>query len=175
LRREDAYKDIGSLLDWIATQPDLDASRVMVTGASYGGNVALVTAMTYPDRIRCAIDIYGPSSLVTFLERTAAYRRDLRRVEYGDERDPQTRALLDRLAPLSHSASITRPLFVVQGENDPVVPRSESDQIVSAVRRNGVPVWYFVAKDEGHGFSRKSNRDYLFYATVMFVKQFLLN
>jgi dipeptidyl aminopeptidase/acylaminoacyl peptidase len=175
LRREDAYKDIGSLLDWIAAQPDLDASRVMVTGASYGGNVALVTAMTYPDRIRCAIDIYGPSSLVTFLERTAAYRRDLRRVEYGDERDPQTRAFLERLAPLNHAASITRPLFVVQGENDPIVPRSESDSIVSAVRRNGVPVWYFVAKEEGHGFSRKSNRDFLFYATVMFVKQFLLN
>ena len=172
--RENAYKDIGALLDWIATQPELDASRVMITGASYGGNVTLVTAMKYPDRIRCAMDIYGPSSLVTFLERTAPYRRQLRRVEYGDESDPQTRALLERLAPLSNAASITKPLFVVQGENDPVVPRSESDQIVSAVRKNGVPVWYFVAKDEGHGFTHKTNRDYLFYAKVMFIRQFLL-
>jgi dipeptidyl aminopeptidase/acylaminoacyl peptidase len=175
LLRENAYKDIGSLLDWIATQPDLDASRVMVTGASYGGNVALVTAMQYPDRIRCAIDIYGPSNLVTFLERTAPYRRDLRRVEYGDERDPEVRQLLESVAPLNNAASITKPLFVIQGENDPVVPRSESDQIVSAVRKNGTPVWYFVASGEGHGFSRKSNIDYRFYATVMFVKAFLLN
>ncbi len=175
LLRENAYKDIGSLLDWIQTQPDLDAGRVMVTGASYGGNVALVTAMKYPERIRCAVDIFGPSNLVTFLERTAPYRRDLRRVEYGDERDPQVRAFLERLAPLNHAASITKPLFVMQGENDPIVARSESDQIVNAVRKNGVPVWYFVAKDEGHGFSKKSNSDYRFYATVMFIKNFLLN
>jgi len=175
LLRENAYKDIGSLLDWVAKQPDLDASRVMVTGASYGGNVALVTAMTYPERIRCAVDIYGPSDLVTFLERTADYRRDLRRVEYGDERDPKVRAFLERLAPLNNAASITKPLFVIQGENDPIVPRGESDQIVSAVRKNEVPVWYFVMKGEGHGFSKKSNSDYYFYATVMFIKNFLLN
>jgi dipeptidyl aminopeptidase/acylaminoacyl peptidase len=175
LLRENAYKDIGSLLDWVAAQPDLDASRVMVTGASYGGNVALVTAMKYPERIRCAVDIYGPSNFVSFLERTAPYRRELRRVEYGDERDPQIRAFLEGIAPLNFSASITKPLFVIQGENDPIVPRSESDQIVSAVRKNGVPVWYFVMKGEGHGFSKKSNSDYRFYATVMFVKQFLLN
>ncbi|HMF89481.1 MAG TPA: prolyl oligopeptidase family serine peptidase [Candidatus Angelobacter sp.] len=173
--RENAYKDIGSLLDWIGTQPDLDAGRVMVTGASYGGNVALVTAMKYPGRIRCAVDIYGPSNLVTFLERTAPYRRDLRRVEYGDERDPEMRAFLERLAPLNSAGSITSPLFVMQGENDPIVARSESDQIVNAVRKNGVPVWYFVAKSEGHGFSKKSNNDYRFYAMVMFVKKFLLN
>jgi dipeptidyl aminopeptidase/acylaminoacyl peptidase len=175
LRRDDAYKDIGSLLDWIKAQPDLDASRVMVTGASYGGNVALVTAFKYADRIRCAIDIYGPSNLVTFLERTASYRQDLRRVEYGDERDGQVRAFLENLAPLNHVAAITKPLFVIQGENDPVVARSESDQIVNAVRKNGVPVWYFVMKGEGHGISRKSNDDYRFFATVMFVETFLLH
>jgi len=147
----------------------------MVTGASYGGNVALVTAVMYPERIRCAIDIYGPSNLVTFLERTASYRQDLRRVEYGDERDPKLRPFLERLAPLNNAASITKPLFVIQGENDPIVPRSESDQIVNAVRKNGAPVWYFVAKGERHGLSKKSNYDYRFYATVMFIKQFLLN
>jgi dipeptidyl aminopeptidase/acylaminoacyl peptidase len=147
----------------------------MVTGASYGGNVALVTAVKYRERIRCAVDIYGPSDLVTFLERTADYRRDLRRVEYGDERDPKARAFLERLAPLNNAASLTKPLFVIQGENDPIVPRSESDQIVNAARQNGIPVWYFVMKGEGHGFSKKSNSDYRFYATVMFVKQFLLN
>lgn len=175
LLRESAYKDIGALLDWIKSQPDLDAERVMVSGASYGGNVALVTAMKYPERIRCAVDIYGPSSLVTFLERTADYRRDLRRVEYGDERDPQIREFLERLAPLNHAPSITKSLFVIQGENDPIVPPAESEQIVNAVRKNGVPVWYFVMKGEGHGISKKSNSDYHFFATVMFVKKFLLN
>src|SRR5215472_4145623 len=173
--RENAYKGIAALLDWIKTQPDLDADRVMVSGATYGGNVALVTAMNYPERIRCAIDIYGPSSLVTFLERTADYHRDLRRVEYGDERDPQIREFLERLAPLNHAASITKPLFVIQGENDPIVPRAESEQIVNAVRKNGAPVWYFAMKGEGHGISKKSNSDYRFYATVMFIKEFLLN
>lgn len=175
LLRENAYKDIGALLDWITTQPNLDADRVMVTGASYGGNVALVTAMKYPERIRCAVDLFGPSNLVTFLERTADYRRDLRRVEYGDERDPHIREFLERLAPLNNAASLTKPLFVIQGENDPIVPRAESDQIVDAVRKNGVPVWYFVMKGEGHGISKKSNSDYRFYATVMFVKELLLN
>ncbi len=175
LLRDNAYKDIGSLLDWVATQPDLDASRVMVTGASYGGNVVLVTAMRYPDRIRCAVDVFGPSNLVTFLERTASYRQDLRRVEYGDERDPQVRAFLESVAPMNHAGSITKPLFVVQGENDPVVPRSESDQIVNALRKNGAPVWYFVMKGEGHGMRNKTSQDYYFYATVIFVKKFLLN
>jgi dipeptidyl aminopeptidase/acylaminoacyl peptidase len=173
--RENAYKDIGSLLDWIASQSKMDASRVMIQGASYGGHVALVTAFKYPDRIRCAADIYGPSNLVTFLENTAPSRRDARRAEYGDERDPETRAFLERVAPLNNAASITKPLFVVQGENDSAVPRSESDQIVSAVRKNGVPVWYFLAKGEGHGFARRSNSEYYFCANVMFVKQFLLN
>lgn len=175
LLRENAYKDIGALLDWIRTQPDLDPDRVMVTGASYGGNVALVTAMKYPERIRAAVDIYGPSNLVTFLERTAEYRRDLRRVEYGDERDPQIREFLERLAPVNNASSITKPLFVIQGENDPIVPRAESDQIVNAVRKNGIPVWYFVMAGEGHGISKTSNSDYRFYSTVMFVKKFLLN
>jgi dipeptidyl aminopeptidase/acylaminoacyl peptidase len=175
LLRENAYEDIGSLLDWIGRQPDLDASRVMVTGASYGGNVALVTAVKYSERIRCAVDIYGPSNLVTFLERTASYRQDLRRVEYGDERDQHIREFLEKLAPLNKAASITKPLFVIQGENDPIVPRSESDQIVNAVQKNGIPVWYFVMKGEGHGITKKSNSDYFFYATVMFIKRFLLN
>ena len=172
--RENAYKDIGALLDWVKTQPDLDADRIMVTGASYGGHMALVTATRYPERIRCVVDIVGPSNLVTFLERTADYRRDLRRVEYGDERDPETRAFFESTAPLNNASRITKPLFVVQGGNDPRVPLSESQQIVQTVRKNGTPVWYLMAKDEGHGFSKKANSDYQFYATVLFVKEYLL-
>lgn len=172
--RENAYKDIGALLDWIKTQPNLDADRIVVTGASYGGHMALAVAAIYSDRIRAAIDIYGPANLVTFLENTATYRQDLRRVEYGDERDPQMRAFLEKTAPLNNVAKIKKPLFVVQGKNDPIVPVSESDAMVAALRKNGTPVWYLLAKDEGHGFTKVNDRDFLFYATVLFMKEYLL-
>lgn len=175
LLREHAYKDIGTLLDWVRTRPDLDADRIMVTGISYGANAALAVATLYNDRIRCAIDVVGPTDLVTFLEKTASYRQDLRRVEYGDEREPGNRAFLERIAPLNNAAKIRRPIFVIQGKNDPIVPSSEAEQMVQAVRRTGVPVWYLMARDEGHGFIKKSNADYQFYATVLFIKEYLLN
>jgi dipeptidyl aminopeptidase/acylaminoacyl peptidase len=173
-KRVDAYHDIGTLFDWIATQPDLDASRVMVTGGSYGGHMTLVTAMLYADRITCALDVVGMSNLATFLEHTESYRRDLRRVEYGDERDSTVRAFMESMAPLNHADKITKPLFVVAGANDPRVPKSEADQIVGAVRQHGTPVWYLVGTDEGHGFQKKKNQDYQQYATVAFVQQYLL-
>jgi dipeptidyl aminopeptidase/acylaminoacyl peptidase len=174
LRREDALRDLGALLDWIATRPDLDADRVMVSGVSYGGYMALSVAAGYADRIRGAIDIVGPSNLVTFLETTAAYRRDLRRVEYGDERDPTMRSFLERIAPLSHSDKIKKPLLVFQGANDPAVPRAETERIVEAVRHNQTPLWYVLATDEGHGFRKRRNVDVQFYLTVMFLQRFLL-
>jgi dipeptidyl aminopeptidase/acylaminoacyl peptidase len=175
LLREDSYKDINSLFDWIAQQPDLDASRVMVTGGSYGGFMTLAVATNYNDRLRCSVDVVGPSNLVTFLENTSGYRQDLRRVEYGDERDPKMRAFLERIAPANNAQKITKPLFVVQGKNDPRVPWTEAQQMVAVVRKNGTPVWFLMAKDEGHGFSKKKNTDYQFYATVLFIQQFLLN
>jgi dipeptidyl aminopeptidase/acylaminoacyl peptidase len=174
LKREDSVKDIGALLDWIAAQPELDASRVMVTGGSYGGYMTLATSTHYSSRIRAAVDIVGISNFNTFLKNTESYRRDLRRAEYGDERDPKVSAFFDRMAPLNNANKITNPLFVVQGGNDPRVPLSEADQMVERVKQNGKPVWYLMAKDEGHGFAKKQNADYLFYATVMFVRQYLL-
>jgi dipeptidyl aminopeptidase/acylaminoacyl peptidase len=173
--REDSYKDINALFDWIAQQPDLDASRVMVTGGSYGGFMTLAVATNYNDRIRCSLDVVGPSNLVTFLENTSGYRQDLRRVEYGDERDPKMRAFLEKIAPANNAAKITKPLFVVQGKNDPRVPWTEAQQMVAVVRKNGTPVWFLMANDEGHGFSKKKNVDYQFYATILFILQFLLN
>jgi dipeptidyl aminopeptidase/acylaminoacyl peptidase len=173
--REGSYKDINSLLDWIAEQPDLDASRVMVAGGSYGGFMTLAVATNYNDRIRCSVDIVGPSNLVTFLENTSGYRKDLRRVEYGDERDPKMRAFLEKIAPANNAQNITKPLFVIQGKNDPRVPWTEAQQMVAVVRKNGTPVWFLMANDEGHGFSKKKNVDYQFYATILFVEQFLLN
>jgi dipeptidyl aminopeptidase/acylaminoacyl peptidase len=172
--REGSYKDISSLLDWIQTQPDLDAEKVMITGGSYGGFMTLAVATNYNSRICCSVDVVGPSNLVTFLEHTSGYRQDLRRVEYGDERDPKMREFLERIAPANNAKNITKPLFVIAGQNDPRVPASESAQMVAVVRKNGTPVWWLLGKDEGHGFAKKKNRDYQFYATVMFVKEYLL-
>ena len=169
--REGSYKDINALLDWIQTQPDLDFSRVMITGGSYGGFMTLAVATSYNDRICCSVDIVGPSNLVTFLEHTSGYRQDLRRVEYGDDRDPKMREFLEKIAPYNKARNITKPLFVVAGKNDPRVPASESQQMVEIVRQNGTPVWWLLGKDEGHGFRKKKNVDYQFYATVMFVKE----
>jgi dipeptidyl aminopeptidase/acylaminoacyl peptidase len=174
LLREGSYKDIDSLLDWIATQPDLDASRVMVTGGSYGGFMTLAVATNYNERICCSVDIVGISNLVSFLQNTSGYRQDLRRVEYGDERDPKVREFLTTISPLTKAKNITKPIFVIQGKNDPRVPMTESEQMVKTVRANGAPVWYLLATDEGHGFQKKKNQDFQFYATVMFVKEFLL-
>jgi dipeptidyl aminopeptidase/acylaminoacyl peptidase len=172
--REDAYKDIGALLEWIKTQPRLDAGRVMVTGTSYGGHMSFVIATRYNDRIRAALSVVGVSNLVSFLERTEAYRRDLRRAEYGDERDPKMREFMLSTAPLHNASKITKPIFVVAGGNDPRVPVNEAEQMVSTVRQNGTHVWYLMAKDEGHGFAKKKNQDYQFYATVMFMRDYLL-
>ena len=173
LRREDAVKDIGALLDWIKTQPDLDADRVLVGGASYGGYLALSAAYSYSDRIRAVISDSGISNLASFVARTEGWRRDLQRSEFGDERDPKIRQFMERTAPLNNAEKIKAPLLIIQGENDPRVPVAEAAKLVSATR-DRVPVWYILAKDEGHGFAQQINRDYRLYATILFVKEFLL-
>jgi dipeptidyl aminopeptidase/acylaminoacyl peptidase len=173
-KREDSVKDIGALLDWIAAQPNLDAQRVMVGGGSYGGYMVLASLVHYSDRLRAGFDSVGISNFVTFLENTQDYRRDLRRVEYGDERDPRMRAHLETISPARNAQRIRKPLLVAQGANDPRVPLSESDQIVAAVRGNQVPVWYVVAKDEGHGFRKKTNTDYLRMVLFEFMRRHLL-
>jgi dienelactone hydrolase len=173
-KREDSVKDIGALLDWIAAQPDLDASRVMVAGGSYGGYMTLAAMTHYSNRLACGFDAVGISNFVTFLEHTQLYRRDLRRVEYGDERDPKMRAFLESIAPVRHAGDIRKPLLVAAGANDPRVPVSESEQIAAAVEANHVPVWYVVAKDEGHGFQKKVNADYLRTVSIVFLETYLL-
>ncbi|MGZ4816712.1 MAG: S9 family peptidase [Terriglobales bacterium] len=173
-RREDSYKDIEALLQWIKQQPNLDGDKIMVTGGSYGGHMTLATATRYNDLIACSVDIVGMSNLVTFLEHTEPYRQDLRRVEYGDERDPKMREFLESIAPMNHVKNVTKPMFVVAGANDPRVPKSEADQMVAALKAQGTPVWYLAAKDEGHGFAKKKNADFEFYVTVLFVEQYLL-
>ena len=174
-KREDSVKDIGALLDWIATQPELDASRVGVIGGSYGGYMVLSSLMHYSDRIRAGVDVVGISHFGTFLKNTENYRRDLRRAEYGDERDPAMARVFEQISPLNHAGKITSPLFVAQGRNDPRVPYTEAEQIVKAVRTNGQPVWFLMYADEGHGFSKKANSDWFGAATILFWQQHLLN
>jgi dipeptidyl aminopeptidase/acylaminoacyl peptidase len=175
VKREDSVKDIGALLDWIKTQPDLDASRIMVTGGSYGGYMTLAVMTHYSDRVRGAVEAVGISNFRTFLQHTEAYRRDLRRVEYGDERDPKMKDFFETIAPLNHADKITKPMFIIAGRNDPRVPWTEGRQMTDALRKQNVPTWFLVAEDEGHGFAKKTNRDYLFAATVEFVQRYLLN
>lgn len=173
-RREDSVRDIGALLDWIADRPELDAQRVGVYGGSYGGYMVLAAMTHYPERIRAGVDIVGISHFGTFLANTESYRRDLRRAEYGDERDPAMRAVFERISPLNNAARIRSPLFVAQGRNDPRVPHTEAEQIVRAVRGNGGPVWFLMFNDEGHGFAKKRNSDFFGAATMLFWQQHLV-
>lgn len=174
-KREDSVRDIGALLDWIADQDDLDDDRVAVYGGSYGGYMVLASAVHYSDRLAAAVDVVGISNFVTFLENTQDYRRDLRRAEYGDERDPAMRAHLQNISPLNNVSRIKVPMLVVQGENDPRVPVTEAVQMVSALRAQGSPVWYMNALNEGHGYKKKENRDIYQQAMVLFFRQHLLD
>jgi len=167
-QREDSVKDIGALLDWIATQPDLDPDRVVVSGGSYGGYMTLAAMTHYNDRLAGGASTVGISNFVTFLESTADYRRDLRRVEYGDERDPTMRDHLIRISPLTNASRITKPMLIIQGANDPRVPAGEAEQMVQQIRANGGEVWYILGRDEGHGFAKRSNRAIADVAEAMF-------
>ena len=173
-KREDSVKDIEQLMNWIENQSDLDDDRIAVYGGSYGGYMVLSSMFNYNDRLKCGVDIVGISNFVTFLENTEEYRRDLRRVEYGDERDPKMRKHLISISPTSHVEKIKKPLFVIQGANDPRVPASESEQMVKSIRENQGKVWYMLAKDEGHGFRKKENRNRMTEAIALFLKEHLL-
>lgn len=174
MKREDAVKDVGALLDWIKAQPDLDADRVLLRGASYGGYLALSVSANYSQRLRGVISDSGMTNLATFLERTEGWRRDIQRAEFGDERDAKTKAWLERIAPLNNASRIKCPLFLVQGKNDPRVPFSEAEAFVQAIKKNKTPVWYLLGKNEGHGFADSANREFQLYATILFVQEYLL-
>jgi dipeptidyl aminopeptidase/acylaminoacyl peptidase len=173
-KRFDSIRDIGHLLDWIEHQPSLDASRTGIYGASYGGYVVLASLVEYGRRIRAGCDVVGISNLVTFLENTSEYRRDIRRREYGDERDPEMRKLLEDISPFNHSNRIESALFVPHGANDPRVPVAEAEAIVERVRPAGRPVWYMLARSEGHSFRKRSNRDKFYQAMASFFAEHLL-
>ena len=172
-KREDSVKDIGALLDWIAKQPELDSSRIAVSGGSYGGYMTLAVLTHYGERIKAGIDIVGIANFISFLEKTAGYRVDLRRAEYGDERDPQMKAVFERISPLNNAEKIRASLMVIHGKNDPRVPFFEAEQIAAKVRAGGHSVWTLFADNEGHGFSKKDNVDYQRAVEVLFLKKHL--
>jgi dipeptidyl aminopeptidase/acylaminoacyl peptidase len=173
LNRKKSVEDIGALLDWIGTQDDLDPSKVVVHGGSYGGYMVLASMIDYSDRIAAGIDIVGVSDFKTFLENTEGYRVDLRRAEYGDERDPEIAAFFEAISPLGNAGQINKPLFVIQGYNDPRVPYTESEQVLAAVKANGVTTWFMMAMDEGHGFRKKGNREAQREAETLFLQDVL--
>ncbi len=172
-RREDSVKDAAAALDFIAQHPRLDGHRVLVSGASYGGYLSLALATLFSDRIACAIDEVSIANFASFLERTESYRRDLRRIEYGDERDPSMRTFLESISPLGRADRIRKPLLVIHGANDPRVPLSEAESIIGAARKNGATVWSVIAKDEGHGFAKDVNANYRFMVAVAFARSCL--
>ena len=172
--RENSVKDIGALLDWIKTQPELDSDRIMVMGGSYGGYMTLAVSFHYADKIKCSVDIVGISNFNTFLKNTESYRRDLRRVEYGDEQDPKMYEFLEKISPLTNIDKIKKPMLIVQGTNDPRVPVTEAIQMRDKLLANGNTVWYLEAKDEGHGFRKKNNADFQRLVTIKFIEEFLL-
>ena len=172
--RENSVLDIGAFLDRLRGDRKIDRKRIAVTGGSYGGYMTLASMLRYGERLKAGLEVVGISNFVTFLENTQAYRRDLRRVEYGDERDPEQRAKLEEISPLARASEIAIPLMVVTGENDPRVPASEADQIISGVRASGRPAWHLLAQNEGHGFRKKANADYQFWASLLFWQKYLL-
>lgn len=172
--REDSVKDIGALLDWIAQQPELDKDRVMIMGGSYGGYMTLATAFHYADKIKCSVDIVGISNFNTFLKNTEEYRRDLRRAEYGDERETKMAAFFEKMAPLNNIDKIKKPMFIIQGTNDPRVPVTEATQMRDKLKSQGNTVWYLEAKDEGHGFKKKPNIDFQRLAVIRFMQEYLV-
>jgi len=168
--RDDAVKDLGALIVWLGSQSAFDAKHVVVAGSAYGGYLTLAALENYGDRVIGGVDLAGITDFISFLTNTPAYRLNLRRAEYGDERDPDVRAYLRRISPLTNADRIARPLLVVHGKNDPRVPVSEAEQIVNRVRSRGGEVWYLQAKDEGHGFRRKENRDAYYRTFAQFLK-----
>ncbi len=173
-KREDSVKDIGAFLTRLAADPAIDPARIAVSGGSYGGYMCYASAIRYGAQLKAAQCTVAISNFVTFLENTQAYRRDLRRAEYGDERDPKQRAQLLAISPMTRASALRIPLMVVSGGNDPRVPPSEADQMVKAVRANGGLAWHLLGQNEGHGFAKKENQDYQFWTTLLFWQKTLL-
>jgi dipeptidyl aminopeptidase/acylaminoacyl peptidase len=175
LLRENAVKDIGALLDWIAAQPGLDKNRVMIAGPSYGGFIALAAAVAYGDRLRGVNPAFAITDFPGFLETTEMSRQADRNAEYGDPSNPEMRAFLTRISPLTNAAKLKTPMFIAAGARDIRVPISQAEALVKALKANGTPVWYVRFEDAGHQQLTVPTNDFSIYTWVMFVRQYLIN
>src|SRR5262245_19059951 len=165
--RADVVKDIGAMLDWIPTRPDLDKSRVLLVGVSSGGWLALQAGAQYNDRIRGVVEGAGMTNIVTFLEQTDPARQDNRRLEYGDERDPQMRTFLESLSPINHAAELKKPTFIIHPGKDARVPASQAQDLVKALRANNKNVWYMEFTEANHDNMPGAAPDYLLASWVV--------
>lgn len=154
-KREAALKDVDASAAWVAQQPWADPQRRVVYGGSYGGYTVLMALARQPDVWAAGVNLFGVADVRTLLASTSGVIRAVFREEFGELGKDD--AMLAAQSPLTHVARIQKPLFTYAGQNDPRVPRSESDAIVRAVRARGVPVEYTVAPDEGHSLARREN------------------
>ena len=174
LKRENAVKDIGTLLAWVKTQPDLDHDQIMVQGASYGGYLALSSAIAFSDQIKGVMSECGISNFLTTIQGTREWRKPIQRAEYGNERDQKIKKFMELTAPVNNSNKIKMPLFIIHGKNDPRVPYKESESIVTAAKKSGIIVWYILANDEGHGIYKSPNYEYMMCSLALFLKEHIL-
>jgi dipeptidyl aminopeptidase/acylaminoacyl peptidase len=175
--RDGAIKDIGAMLDWIGMRPDLDPGKVVLSGGSYGGWLALEAGIVYNDRIRGIIEGAGITDFVTFLEQQPPARQVDRRAEYGDERDPQMREYLKSISPVTRASELKKPTLILHPAKDPRVPVTQAQELVRALKANNATVWYAEFADANHDNfpGTRANNDYMIATWIMFVKQFVLN
>jgi dipeptidyl aminopeptidase/acylaminoacyl peptidase len=167
--REDAIKDVGALLVWLALDSHFDKTHVIVSGTGYGGYMALAALVNYGERLRGAVAMAPITDFIGFVSGTAPESRGAAREEYGDERDADGRMFLRRISPLSNADRITRPVLIAHGKNDRGVPIAQSDQLVNRLRARNQTVWYLKAMDEGGSFARWQDREAYYRAFAEFL------
>ena len=175
--RSGAIADVGALLDWIVSRLYLDQSRVVFSGGSYGGWLALEAGIVYNDRIRGIIEGAGITNFVTYFQETDPARLENRRKEFGDERDPDMREYLLSISPITRAAELKKPTLIMHPGKDTRVSVQQAHELVEALKRNGATVWYQEFTNANHeNFPASSaNNDFLIASWMWFMKNFVLD
>lgn len=169
--RTGAIKDIGALIDWIEEQPELDSNKIILSGASYGGFLTLACSATYSDRILGALDLFGMTDLVPFLEE--GEKNADRRAEYGDPSDPEMRKYLEELSPINNVDKFDVPLFIFQGEKDSRVRADQSRRLVEVLKAQNKEYWYLESAEAGHDLGGPLTQAYVISAQLTFINELL--